>query len=1078
MVPPPPPPTSLLGLDSFLPYKGYNGPKDGYVFDTDREHGAGYYRTKTPQKPPTPGASWGTADSSQMLPSFSPVVPSLYYPSSPSSYLPAPFTSSFPLKRSLTAPVYSTRTCSSSSHPFSTPSSPASLLYPGVLDLLPDIDPSPEQAAIISALVDSGNHVLVSAVAGSGKTSTMLLACSELQRRRPDATVTIISYNRALRDSTEKRAKEWKLRNCYVTTVHSLANRHYGIDCSTDVGLVSIIKDDPPLARPPRRDQFFFIDEAQDFTSKLMDVVMKYLRDLTRYFISLHDVSFRPQFGVFGDECQAVYKFRQSDSRFLTEIDNYLPDWRPALYRLPSAPGPGAWEKLPLHSTNRLTSNMVRFMNEAIRRKVSHAVIKTTKSHAFNNPPISYCVGSSFLIAFDLAKKVSDHVKSGQSKPSDWIVIQFSVKSSEKMNEKATPLHMFERSLCKAGSVPVHIKESDEPSDGSLGLGKLLITTRHSAKGLERKHAIVFGFANWLSRYQSKSESDENQQSKAEVEEAPQSKSKEIDEAWFVALTRASHSLTIVGERCSSERLPFIVKPAFDALVDQGVIKVVSARDYVDDEEAESKKEVKNQPGKSWFVDRLIEGVPNEVAVTCLSRLSFKRTDVGPSAVINISTSVGGDNEKGAESVSGVTAKSMLSLLEQQQQQRARREHNAKLRRLETEVSGLHASIKEMEGRKSQVQQREVKEQDEAEVNGGTSAEDDAGDDEAASRLKSEQIVFAENWLIEHRELVREKEMELSALHAGEIPVMCTMWSQLKELRTKDLPEVIAEKWEAFQKTMGEPKINSPVSYFLRLSALWISVFSHYQKGYVNKLVQIQRWDWLSPESAREIVDRLKLNLGDGWDDDLNTNSQCKTETLVCCADKFQIVRGSSAAMSTYCLKGVFDFVTETDAWRVQCRSGEITVLEKLELAMCAYCVFQDEEVSLSTNPGEFLRGGGFNDLPDVVRNTAGLRRRVFRVLNILTNESWELDLSDESKWAALKEVGDQLIQMKLYPSRGLDESQPALPPDGLAARARREIHERLDHTHSSRIQVEREVFSREDEDNARNKKLRVDETK
>ena len=59
-----------------------------------------------------------------------------------------------------------------------------------------------------------------------------------------------------------------------------------------------------------------------------------------------------------------------------------------------------------------------------------------------------------------------------------------------------TPLKVFEHELAKR-NIPVHLPLSDEHAvDEGVAAGKVLFSTFHQSKGLERRVVFVFGFSN------------------------------------------------------------------------------------------------------------------------------------------------------------------------------------------------------------------------------------------------------------------------------------------------------------------------------------------------------------------------------------------------------------------------------------------------------------------------------------------------------------------------------------------------------------------------------------------------------
>ena len=92
----------------------------------------------------------------------------------------------------------------------------------------------------------------------------MLQVACQLQ----DRTVTILTYNRSLKDDCQARIKKLHLQqNCQCYTIHGLVSKCSGSPCHNDDALLDILQcwDDPTKPRPK---QLFLdlvmIDEAQD----------------------------------------------------------------------------------------------------------------------------------------------------------------------------------------------------------------------------------------------------------------------------------------------------------------------------------------------------------------------------------------------------------------------------------------------------------------------------------------------------------------------------------------------------------------------------------------------------------------------------------------------------------------------------------------------------------------------------------------------------------------------------------------------------------------------------------------------
>ena len=80
--------------------------------------------------------------------------------------------------------------------------------------------PSPQQAAIVSACINSNDSLLVEAVAGSGKSTTLRIVCSAITRELPRVRILICAFNKAIVE--EMRAKLGDIPGVNVATMHSI----------------------------------------------------------------------------------------------------------------------------------------------------------------------------------------------------------------------------------------------------------------------------------------------------------------------------------------------------------------------------------------------------------------------------------------------------------------------------------------------------------------------------------------------------------------------------------------------------------------------------------------------------------------------------------------------------------------------------------------------------------------------------------------------------------------------------------------------------------------------------------------
>jgi len=176
--------------------------------------------------------------------------------------------------------------------------------------------PGPEQRLIIDA-VAGGRHVMVDAVPGAGKTTTVLCMAREM----PGTALTVVTYNKAIKLEMRARAATVGLRNLDIHTYHSLARKYYDKKCADDGAISRILGGDAPLLPGAgRRPSVLVVDECQDMTPQYCRLVKKFLRG-TRGDPCCDpggDQRGEPVLCFLGDTMQSVYGFKKADPRFLS----------------------------------------------------------------------------------------------------------------------------------------------------------------------------------------------------------------------------------------------------------------------------------------------------------------------------------------------------------------------------------------------------------------------------------------------------------------------------------------------------------------------------------------------------------------------------------------------------------------------------------------------------------------------------------------------------------------------------------------------------------------------------------------
>jgi superfamily I DNA/RNA helicase len=401
---------------------------------------------------------------------------------------------------------------------------------------------SSEQAAIVAAVANNKN-VKVNAVAGSGKTTCMLHIGAKLAQQRK--RVLILTYNARLKDETREKIQRLDLEDVEAHSYHAFCVRYYSSQCFVDKGIVDIIKynTEPKIA-------FWFdailLDEVQDMTSLYYKLVHKIIRDLRYHGSSVQTISYSdelltdapveisfddyvdettnaitemtlgsstelidgefdltasmiPTLGsaalepqkrwseiddipspvpvvlcCFGDRRQNIYAFKNADDRFLTLADSV---WAG------TAKIGNNWCSLPLKTSFRITHPMAEFVNRCCL-----GIPAGGDDFIVSNKPgakVRYMICNSY--GFAPATEIKRMLSIGY-KPHEIFILAASVKSSK------NPLKRLENKLVNDG-VPCFVPVADdEVLKQDIIEGKIVFSTFHQAKGLERKIVMVYGF--------------------------------------------------------------------------------------------------------------------------------------------------------------------------------------------------------------------------------------------------------------------------------------------------------------------------------------------------------------------------------------------------------------------------------------------------------------------------------------------------------------------------------------------------------------------------------------------------------
>ena len=362
------------------------------------------------------------------------------------------------------------------------------------------VTPSVEQLAILEA-VQQGKNVLGDCVAGSGKTTTVLL----LAESCPKKNIILLTYNAALKHEVREKARARGIINLRADSYHSANMFYYMLSGNgqSDKAIRNVIESRLPLKKPGLSIDILVIDETQDMKKLFFMFAWKLFSDL------IHP----PQIVVLGDRFQGVYKFMDADNRFLTLA-------------------PTVWNKefseLTLSTSYRVTNQIASFVNDVM---LGNTRINAPKE----GPKVSYWKlhpWSGITHVFEFIK----YKLANGSLPGDIFVLAPSIKS------RKSPIRKLENMLAE-NKIPCYFPLSDESSlDKDVIEGKVVFTTFHSSKGRERKVVIVYGFDDSYFKFYAKEMS-----------------TNVCPDTLYVAATRASEKLVLI-QSSLEKPLPFIKK--------------------------------------------------------------------------------------------------------------------------------------------------------------------------------------------------------------------------------------------------------------------------------------------------------------------------------------------------------------------------------------------------------------------------------------------------------------------------------------------------------------------------------------
>lgn len=344
--------------------------------------------------------------------------------------------------------------------------------------------PTEEQINILHKIVVEKKHTIVSSIPGSGKTtlvqyiSLLRLAIQsqnnsikvngekrlEKINSNYEIDTLVLMYNKVLSLESQKKFKKSKCKNVKCQTIHSFAYTNYKTQNRSydDTLLLDILKDN---TMPINEFDYslIIIDEFQDATDVLFRFVEKIIAD---------NINDSPVILIMGDPLQELYSFRGADSRFMTLAQDVM------------LGGKLTFEKMKMSYTNRCPENICKFINTCYYGLNSKFEIMKSKKQGGK---IRVCIGSLEKIIIQELKllKINSVIFSME----DVMIIVPSLKNIGRL-----------KSILSKNGIHVIVSDS-EHINSKTTKDKVLITTFHGSKGLEKRVCFVSNFSTDYYKY-------------------------------------------------------------------------------------------------------------------------------------------------------------------------------------------------------------------------------------------------------------------------------------------------------------------------------------------------------------------------------------------------------------------------------------------------------------------------------------------------------------------------------------------------------------------------------------------------
>jgi len=382
---------------------------------------------------------------------------------------------------------------------------------------------SEEQQCVIDAAVKC--NVIVNAVAGSGKTTTIF----GIIKSMPSSMFLVLTYNQRLKGEMRAKCDKERVNNAHIHNYHSFAVQYFGTKFN-DLRPALTCK----WKKPVPQCTHIIIDEAQDMEHDFFLLVKKIASAMTSM----------PLFVVMGDKRQSIFTYRGSDHRFLTMADRIFPS------------NDHPWISLSLSTSYRCTEDMAAFVNHCMKTPLLTGR-KKHQDECTSDFDVELVTCNMFVHP---ARYIEHYIRSHNLKPQDVYVISHSVSNG--------PPKTCENALKSNNPylpMLVATNSDDSSKDDSVYDHKLVFSTIHRTKGLERNVVFFLGFDASNYTYFAKGEDPER-----------------MTNELYVACTRAKQKLVLF--RSDKEELLSFANPLQASIPRTSILNLSKPRHHDEDD--------------------------------------------------------------------------------------------------------------------------------------------------------------------------------------------------------------------------------------------------------------------------------------------------------------------------------------------------------------------------------------------------------------------------------------------------------------------------------------------------------------